>query len=51
LLGSYGFVTKKLDGGKLVIEFHADAECELLPGDRTRVIDLKPGKPGDSDNW
>ncbi|WP_159008259.1 hypothetical protein [Bradyrhizobium sp. S69] len=48
LLGSYGRVAAKLDDGKLVIEFHADAECELLPGDRTRVIDLKPG---DSDNW
>jgi hypothetical protein len=35
----------------LVVEFDADAECALLPGDRTRVIDLKPGKPGDSDNW
>jgi hypothetical protein len=51
LLGSYGRVTEKLDGGKLVVEFDADAECALLPGDRTRVIDLKPGKPGDSDNW
>jgi hypothetical protein len=48
LLGSYGRVTEKLDGGKLAIEFDADAECELLPGDRTRVVDLKPG---DSDNW
>jgi hypothetical protein len=51
LLGSYGRVTEKLDGGKLVVEFDADAECELLPGDRTRVIDLKPGKPGDGDDW
>jgi hypothetical protein len=51
LFGSYGRVTEKLDGGKLVIEFDADAECALLPGDRTRVIDLEPGKPGDSDNW
>jgi hypothetical protein len=48
LLGSYGRVTEKLDGGKLAIEFDADAECELLPGDRTRVVDLKPG---DSDDW
>jgi hypothetical protein len=51
LLGSYGRVTEKLDGGKLVVEFDADAECELLRGDRTRVIDLKPGKPGDGDDW
>jgi hypothetical protein len=50
-LGAHGRVAEKLDDGKLVIEFYADAECELLPGDRVRVVDLKPGKPGDSDNW
>ncbi len=49
LLGAYGRVTEKLDDGKLVIEFAASAECELLPGDRARVVDLKPGKPGDAD--
>ena len=32
-------------------KFVASAECELLPGDRTRVIDLTPGKPGDADKW
>jgi hypothetical protein len=51
LLGAYGSVTEKMDGGKLYIEFFANAECELLPGDRVRVIDLKPGKHGDADNW
>jgi hypothetical protein len=51
LLGAYGSVGEKLDGGKLYVEFFANAECELLPGDRVRVIDLKPGKHGDSDNW
>ncbi|PWT84308.1 MAG: hypothetical protein C5B56_15860 [Proteobacteria bacterium] len=49
--GTYGRVVEKLDDGRLVIEFFADAECELLPGDRYRVIDLKPGRPGDADTW
>lgn len=40
-----------MDGGRLYIEFFADAECEQVPGDRARVIDLKPGKHGDADNW
>ena len=51
LFGKYGRVAEKLDDGKLVIQFYADAECEWLPGDRTRVIDLRPGKPGDADDW
>jgi hypothetical protein len=40
-----------MDGGKLYIEFFANAECKLEPGDRVRVIDLAPGKHGDADNW
>ncbi len=51
LFGSYGRVTEKLDDGKLVIEFSAEAECEWLPGDRYRVIDLRPGKSGTPDWW
>jgi hypothetical protein len=51
LLGAYGSVAEKMDDGRLQIEFFANAECELLPGDRIRVIDLKPGKHGDADNW
>src|SRR5262249_19666335 len=50
LLGKYATV-EKIDGGKLYVQFFAHAECELLPGDRVRVIDLKPGKPGDADGW
>jgi hypothetical protein len=49
--GKYGSLAEKLQDGKLFIQFSADAECEWLAGDRTRVIDLKPGKPGDSDRW
>ena len=51
LLGSYGRVAEKMDDGKLFVQFFVEAECELLPGDRFRVVDLKPGKPGDADNW
>jgi hypothetical protein len=51
LLGAFGSVAEKMDGGKLYIEFFASAECELLPGDRVRIIDIKPGKHGDADNW
>jgi hypothetical protein len=51
LLGAYGSVAEKLDGGKTYIEFFANAECELLPGDTVRVIDLTPGKHGDADDW
>jgi hypothetical protein len=50
LLGKYG-VAEKLDGGKLYVEFSAYAECELLADNRSRVIDLQPGKPGDADGW
>jgi hypothetical protein len=49
-LGKYATV-EKVDGGKLYIQFFAHAECELLSDDRTKVIDLAPGKPGDADDW
>jgi hypothetical protein len=51
LLGKFGTVTGKPDGGKISIQFFAHAECELLPDNSTRVIDLTPGKPGDADTW
>ena len=51
LFGKYGRVSEKLHDGNLVIEFYADAECEALPGDRTRIVDLRPGKAGDADDW
>jgi hypothetical protein len=50
LFGKFGRVGEKMDDGKLFITFAADAECELLPGDRYRVVDLKPGDP-DTDHW
>lgn len=37
-------MTEKLDDGRLAVEFSAEAECELLSGDRYRVIDLRARK-------
>jgi len=51
LFGAYGRNAEKLDDGRFAVEFYADAECELLPGDRTRVVALKPGIPSDADTW
>lgn len=51
LFGKYGRVSEKLDDGRLVIEFYAEAECEALPGDRYRVVDLRLGKPDDAEDW
>jgi hypothetical protein len=51
LLGSYGRLADKLDDGRFVIEFYAEAECELLPDNRYRVVDRQPGKPGAADHW
>ena len=49
-LGKFGTLSKTEDN-KIFIQFSANAECELLPGNRYRVIDLTPGKPEDSDDW
>ncbi len=51
LFGAYGRVAEKLDDGRFLIEFYANAECELMSNDRARVVGLKPGKPGDADTW
>jgi hypothetical protein len=46
MFGAYGRVIDHLEEGRLVVEFSAEADCLLLPGDRYRVVDLRPGKPG-----
>lgn len=51
LAGKYGRVSEKLPEGRLVIQFSADSECEILPDDRYRVVNLQPGKPGDGDDF
>lgn len=51
LLGAYGHVAEKLDGGKLYVQFAAEADCLLLPGYHTRVIDLRPANPEHPPDW
>ena len=46
-LGRFGKVTDKLDNSKLVVEFSADADCVILPGNRYRIVDLRVGKFGE----
>jgi hypothetical protein len=50
ILGAYGKVTDKLDDGRLLVEFAAEADCRLMPGNRYRVVDLKVGKFDDPGN-
>jgi hypothetical protein len=51
ILGSYGKVTDKLDDGRLFVEFSAEADCVLMPGNRYRIVDLRRGKFGDPGSW
>jgi hypothetical protein len=44
IFGAYGKVGEKLDDGRLVIEFAAEADCVLMPGHRYRIVDLRVGK-------
>jgi hypothetical protein len=47
MLGSYGRVTDKAGDGGSFVEFSAEADCLLMPGNRYRIVDLRhaPG-PG-----
>lgn len=43
-LGRFGKHTDETDGrGRVVVKFSAVAECELVRGNRYRIVDLKPG--------
>lgn len=50
LLGPYGRIAEKLDGGKLFVQSSVDAECEAV-GDDYKIVSLRPGKPADADTW
>jgi hypothetical protein len=50
-LGAYGKVTDRLDDGRLLVEFKAEADCVLMPHHRARVIDLKVSTFGDPGSW
>ena len=45
-LGAYGKVNEKLDDGRLAVEFSAEAEAMLAPGNRYRITRLRVGKFG-----
>jgi hypothetical protein len=42
LLGSYGKVTDRFDDGRMAVEFSAEADGVLIPGNRYRILDLRP---------
>src|SRR5438132_1452200 len=43
MLGAWG----KRDEGTGMIEFSAEADCVMLPGNRYRIVDLRVGKFGE----
>lgn len=47
MLGAYGKIGDKADGGRFFVEFSAEADGVLLPGNRYRIIDLRVGKFGE----
>lgn len=44
LLGAYGKLVQKLDDGRFMVEFSAEADCVLVSGNRYRIVDLRVGK-------
>ena len=51
LLGAYGRIRETLDDGRLSVEFSAEADCAVQPGNRYRIVDLRVGKFDDIDGW
>jgi len=47
MMGAYGKVTDKPDEGRFFVEFSAEADCLLMPGNRYRIVDLRVGKFGE----
>ena len=43
-LGRYGRIGDKRDEGSFFVEFSAEANCVVLPGNRYRIVDLRVGK-------
>ncbi|MBX9650563.1 MAG: hypothetical protein K2X57_26310 [Xanthobacteraceae bacterium] len=46
-LGRYGRIGDKRDDGSFFVEFSAEADCVVLPGNRYRIVDLRVGKLGE----
>jgi hypothetical protein len=51
LLGAYRRVKEKFDGGKLYVEFSAEADCVLEENHHYRVINLRPADPDHPPDW
>lgn len=51
MLGAYGKIGGKQDEGRFFVEFSAEADCVLMPGNLYRIVDLRVGKFGDPDSW
>jgi hypothetical protein len=47
MMGAYGKITDKLDEGRFFVEFSAEADCVVMPGNRYRIVDLRVGKFGE----
>ena len=43
-LGAYGKVRDRLDDGASMVEFSAEVDCVLIPGNRYRIVSLRVGK-------
>jgi len=41
MLGRYGRISSKEADGAIFAEFAAEADCEILPGNRYRIVDLR----------
>jgi hypothetical protein len=50
-LGAYGRIKETLDDGRLSVEFAAEADCVVMPGNRYRIVDLRVGKFREGDDW
>ena len=44
MLGKYGKLSSKEDDGALFVEFSAEADCVIGPGNRYRIVDLRVGQ-------
>ena len=51
LLGSYGRVAEKLDGGKMYMRFAAEAHCLIEANHRYRVMAIEPANPDAPPEW
>ena len=50
-LAPYGKVIDKLDGGRMLVKFKAEADCVLMPNNGIRIDDLRVGKFDDPEGY